>query len=114
MSSRPSTIPYFLSFCMYIKFKFLNISCHILLLSLAWIRSNAKSGSINLEKCVESGLMIYVTSSNPGIGLNIIDIHYIRCEYDSLTSSGVCHLIHGEKIDENFGKVYHILEASIF
>ena len=57
--------------------------------------------------------MIYLTSRNPGIGLHVIDIHYIRCEYESLSGAGVCHLIHREKIDEKFGNMQHILEASV-
>jgi hypothetical protein len=57
--------------------------------------------------------MIYLTGSNPGIGFHVIDIHWIRCEYDSLSSVEVSHMIHGEKIDRNFGNVKHILKASV-
>jgi hypothetical protein len=47
--------------------------------------------------------MIYLTSRNPGIGFHVIDIHCIRCEYESLSGARVFHLIHGEKIDESLG-----------
>jgi hypothetical protein len=49
--------------------------------------------------------MIYLTGSNPGIGLHVIDIHCIRCEYESLSGSIVLHLIHEENIDENVGNM---------
>jgi hypothetical protein len=49
--------------------------------------------------------MIYLTGGNHGIGLNVIDIHYIWCEYDSLSGARVLHMIHGENIDGNFGNM---------
>jgi hypothetical protein len=57
--------------------------------------------------------MIYLTSSNPGIGLHVIDVHCIRCEYEFIFGVVIFHLIHGENIDEKFGKVQHILEAFV-
>jgi hypothetical protein len=57
--------------------------------------------------------MIYLTCSDPGIDLHVIDIHFIMCEYDYLSGAGVIHMIHGEKIDGNFENVKHILKASV-
>ena len=57
--------------------------------------------------------MIYLTGSNPGVGLHVVDVHDILCEYDSLSGARIRHLIHGEKVDRKFGNVQHILEASI-
>jgi hypothetical protein len=57
--------------------------------------------------------MIYLTGRNLGIGLHVIDIHCIMCEYESLSSVGFFHLIHEEKIDRNFGNMQHILEAYV-
>jgi hypothetical protein len=54
--------------------------------------------------------MIYLTDSNPGIGLHIIGVHYIRCEYEFIFDVIILHLIHGEKIDKKFGNVQHILK----
>ena len=56
-------------------------------------------------KCIQSRLMIYLTGSNPGVGLHVLDVHRIWCEYDFLFSAKIHHLIHGEKIDGNFGNV---------
>ena len=58
-------------------------------------------------------MIIYLTGRNPGIGLHVIDVHFIRCEYDFLSGAKKFHLIHGEKIDEKFGNVKHILEAFV-
>jgi hypothetical protein len=57
--------------------------------------------------------MIYLTSRNPGVGLHVVDVHEIWCEYDFLSGVEIRHLIHGEKVDEKFGNVQHILEPSI-
>jgi hypothetical protein len=57
--------------------------------------------------------MIYLTDSNPGVGLNVIYVHGIWCEYEFLFGAGICHLIHGEKVDKTFGNLQHILEDSV-
>jgi hypothetical protein len=57
--------------------------------------------------------MIYLTGSNPGIGLHVIDIHYIRCEYESLSGARVIHLIHRDNIDRKSRNVKHILKDFI-
>jgi hypothetical protein len=57
--------------------------------------------------------MIYLTSRNPKVGLHVIYVHEIWCEYDFFSSDGIRHLIHGEKVDRKFGNMQHILEASI-
>ena len=57
--------------------------------------------------------MVYLTSRNPGFGLHVVDVHKIWCEDEFLFGFGICHLIHGEKIDRKFGNMQHILEASI-
>jgi hypothetical protein len=49
--------------------------------------------------------MIYLTGRNPGICFHVIDMHRIRCEYDSIFGAIVFHLIHREKIDKNLGNV---------
>jgi hypothetical protein len=49
--------------------------------------------------------MIYVTGSNLGICLHVIDINNIKCEYDSLSGAIFFDLIHREKIDRKFGNV---------
>ena len=57
--------------------------------------------------------MIYLTGRNPGVGLHVIDVHDIWCEYESLSSAGMFHLIHGEKVNTNLGNMQHILKASV-
>ena len=57
--------------------------------------------------------MIYLTSCNPGVGLHVVYVHGIWCEYDSLSSAGIRHLIHGEKVDRKLGNMQHILEAFV-
>jgi hypothetical protein len=57
--------------------------------------------------------MIYLTSSDPGFGLHVVDVHGIWCEYEFLSGVVICHLIHGEKVDRNFGNVQHILKAFV-
>ena len=56
--------------------------------------------------------MIYLTGSNLGVGLHVIDIHGILCEYDSLSGVGIRHLIHREKFERKLGNMKHILESS--
>jgi hypothetical protein len=55
--------------------------------------------------------MIYLTDRNHGIGLHVIDFHCIRCEYEFHFGDIIFHLIHREKINENFGYMQHILKA---
>ena len=57
--------------------------------------------------------MIYLTSSNLGVGLHVVDVHGIWCEYDSLSGARIHHLIHKEKVDRKLGNMQHILEASV-
>jgi hypothetical protein len=57
--------------------------------------------------------MIYFTGSNPGLGLHVVDVHGIWCEYKFLSGSIIFHLIYGEKVDKKFGNMQHVLEASI-
>jgi hypothetical protein len=57
--------------------------------------------------------MIYLTGSNPGVGLHVIDVQKIWCEYDFISSAGIRHLIDREKVEKSFGNVKHILEASV-
>ena len=57
--------------------------------------------------------MIYLTGSNHGVALHVIDFHRIWCEYEFILDVGILHLIHREKVDRNFGNVQHILESSI-
>jgi hypothetical protein len=102
MSGRPSTNIFLLLYCVYLKLKCTKISCHILLLSSTWVSSK-----------VESGLMIYLTGRNPGIGLHVIDVHYIWCEYEFLSDARIIHLIHGDKIVGKFGNAQHIIEDSV-
>ena len=49
MSGRPSTNIFLLRCHIYMKFKCLNLSWHILLLSSAWVSSKVESSSINSE-----------------------------------------------------------------
>jgi hypothetical protein len=57
--------------------------------------------------------VIYLTGSNPGVGLHVVYVHRIWFEYDFLSGAKIIHLIHGEKVDRKFGNVKHILEASV-
>jgi hypothetical protein len=57
--------------------------------------------------------MIYLTSRNPGVGLYVVGIYGIWCEDDFISVAGICHLIHGEKVDKKLGNMQRILEASI-
>jgi hypothetical protein len=54
--------------------------------------------------------MIYLTGSNPGVGLHVIDVHKVLCEYEFLSGARIRHLIHGEKVDRKLGNMQHILE----
>jgi hypothetical protein len=54
---------------------------------------------------IESRLMFYLTGRNHGIGLYVLDIHCIRCEYDYLSGPIFFHLIHRDKIGDKFGNV---------
>ena len=68
---------------------------------------------MNSKKSIQSRFMIYLTGSNPEVGLHFVYVHGIWCEYDFLSDARIFHLIHGEKVDIRFGNVQHILEASI-
>ena len=57
--------------------------------------------------------MIYLTSSNPGVGLHVIYVHKIWFEYKFLSSARIVHLIHEEKVDRKLGNMQHILETSV-
>jgi hypothetical protein len=57
--------------------------------------------------------MIYLTGCNPGVGLHVVDVHRIWCEYDSLSGARIHYLIHGDKVDKKLGNMQHILETSI-
>ena len=54
--------------------------------------------------------MIYLTGSNFGVGLHVLDIHEIWCEYEFLSSAIIFHLINGEKVDGKLGNMQHILK----
>ena len=68
---------------------------------------------MNSEKSIQSRLMIYLIGSNLGVGLHVVYVHRIWCEYEFISSSEIHHLIHREKVDRKFGNVQHILEASV-
>jgi hypothetical protein len=57
--------------------------------------------------------MIYLTGSNTRVGLHVVDVHGIWCEYEFISSAKIRHLIHREKVDRKFGNMQHILEASV-
>jgi hypothetical protein len=57
--------------------------------------------------------MIYLTGRNPGVGLHVVDVHGIWCEYDFLSGARIRHLLHREKVDKKFGNMQHILETSV-
>jgi hypothetical protein len=57
--------------------------------------------------------MIYLIGSNPGVGLHVIHVHRIWCEYEFIYGARIRHLIHREKVDRNLGNMQHVLEASI-
>jgi hypothetical protein len=49
--------------------------------------------------------MIYLTVSNPGVGLHVLYIHGILCEYEFLSGARIRHLLHGLKVDIKFGNM---------
>jgi hypothetical protein len=57
--------------------------------------------------------MIYLTGTNPGVGLHVVDVHNICFEYNFLFGAKIFHLIHREKVHRKFGNMQHILEAFI-
>jgi hypothetical protein len=57
--------------------------------------------------------MIYLTGSNLGVGLYVIDVHGIWCEYEFLSGARIHHLIHREKIDRKIGNIQHVLKTFI-
>jgi hypothetical protein len=57
--------------------------------------------------------MLYLTDRNPRVGLHVVDVHEIWCEYEFISSARIFHLIHKEKVDIKFGNVQHILEAFV-
>jgi hypothetical protein len=57
--------------------------------------------------------MIYLTASNSGVVLHVLDVHGIWCECDFLSGAGILHLIHGEKVDRKLRNMQHILEAFV-
>jgi hypothetical protein len=57
--------------------------------------------------------MIDLTGSNPGVGLHVVDVHGVWCEYEFIFGIGILHLIHKEKVDRNLGNMKHILKTSI-
>jgi hypothetical protein len=65
------------------------------------------------RKSIQSRLMIYFTGRNPGVGLHVVYVHGVCCEYEFLFDVGIHHLIHGEKVDRELGNIQHILEASV-
>jgi hypothetical protein len=57
--------------------------------------------------------MIYLTSSNSGVGFHVVYVHGIWCEYKFLSDAKIHHLIHREKVDRKLGNMQHVLEAFI-
>jgi hypothetical protein len=79
---------------------------------MSQLRGNETILGLN-RKCIQSRLMIYLTGCNFGVGLHVIDVHFILFEYDSLSGAGIRHLIHREKVDRKLGNMKHILETSV-
>jgi hypothetical protein len=57
--------------------------------------------------------MIYLTGIKPGVGLHVVYVQGILCEYEFLSGAKIRHLIHREKVDKKCGNVQHILKASV-
>ena len=57
--------------------------------------------------------MIYLIGSNPGVGLHVVYVHGIWCEYEFLSGVRIRLLIHGRKVDRNLGNMQHVLKASV-
>jgi hypothetical protein len=57
--------------------------------------------------------MIYLTGWNLGVGLHVIYVHGIWCEYKFIFGARIHHLIHREMVDRKLGNMQHILEAFV-